>query len=110
MSAAETLREAAASMRARAEAATEGRWTHEDAPNGFPSMVIGNGMVVADTYDEPDLPDAAHIAGMDPTVAITVADWLDTCARLYEYGDVGQVHWHNALTVARRYLRIEADA
>jgi len=49
-----------------ARAATPGLWACETAPNGFPAMVVGNNMTVADTYDKPHLSDANHIARHDP--------------------------------------------
>lgn len=94
------LREAAALMRERAEAATPGPWTYEDAPNGFPPMV-----------DKPHLSDAEHIASWHPAVALAVADWLDAQA---DYHETLQQHGArglradgqvpNAFTVARAYL------
>jgi hypothetical protein len=43
------LRRAATVLRERAEPATPGPWIWEAAPHGFPNMVIGNDMAVADT-------------------------------------------------------------
>ncbi|MDM8086328.1 hypothetical protein QUV83_16255 [Cellulomonas cellasea] len=60
-----------------ASAATPGPWSHEGAPNGFSPMVVGDDMVVAETFDKPHLSDARHIALWSPPVALAVADWLD---------------------------------
>lgn len=50
-----------------ARAAVAGPWEFENAPDGFPPMVTtSTGIAVADTFDKPRLPDAAHIARHNP--------------------------------------------
>ena len=90
---AQELRDAAALMRARAEAATPGPWTFEGAPNGFPPMVTSNGMVVADTYDKPALADAEHISSWHPAVALAVAQMLEGVADRHEWMTVQSVDY-----------------
>ena len=90
------LREAAALMRERAEAA---RPDHPWYDRGD----IAEGMAAfTDSGDEPHI-DAEHIASWHPAVALAVADWLDETAKdldaLMTYG--GHVP---ALVVARAYL------
>ena len=113
---AEVLREAAALMRERAEAATgDAAWAVEVAKtNGIPNMVItaDTSMVVADTYDKPGQADAEHIASWHPAVALAVADWLDATAaenNSPEDSGLGFLNFitadsHAALAVARTYL------
>lgn len=110
------IREAAALMRERAEALNGERWAaygpwltavtegcncnggtpeaggaHESYCGSEPLVQIG---------DEP----AAHIAGMQPAVALAVADWLDVIAN----GEGLDLTYHadeaHALRVARTYL------
>lgn len=75
---AEVLREAAALMRARAEAATPSPWQIRHGQyvttNSIPPALIG--------CDE--RPDAEHIASWHPAVALAVADWLDAEAASLE--------------------------
>lgn len=119
---ADILRRAAALMRERAGAATQGAWRFETAPNGFSPMVIGGGMAVADTFDKPHLSDAKHIASWHPTVALAVADWLDTAgADIWAHGplcecgtgcdacddNLWEPHARAALVVARTYLGLD---
>ena len=106
---ADLLREAAALMRSRAEAATHGPWhraeSHWSDPSGegLSEIVVINercdpagrtgyypGDVLAFTYgpgnednDNCD-EDAEHIASWHPAVALAVADWLDKSAETYE--------------------------
>lgn len=120
---AELLREAAAKMRKRAEAATPGPWRFTDSEavddvwNGGIVVVSADGDPIANCEDEwyesdPGEPapinDAEHIASWHPAVALAVADWLDECARLWEYGDVGPLMWKQANTVACTFLGREA--
>ena len=113
----ETLRQAAALMRERAEAEPARGWMKVDfnEGNGFPPRPLWG--VSNDAYfnppadeDEPWLAvevmtgteaTAEHIASWHPAVALAVADWLDVTA-----GDVGTstLAYHAALTVARAYL------
>lgn len=132
MSAAE-LRQAAALMRSRAEAANAGPWTVTEASDEYDdygylaeirSPTLGHGReqddLVASVVDRAEV-DAVHIASWHPTVALAVADWLDD---LYERitdtdydedddlaaalrGEADTSDWpdvHRALTVARTYL------
>ena len=128
---AETLRKAAAMMRARADVWEfhAGRWVvvpsyagHSeiramdmDDPELDPSLVDNSTFVVdCDTSGT-----AEHIASWHPAVALAVADWLDAEALKWErvaefdraYGDVPDEgievtranDVHHALTVARVY-------
>lgn len=116
----ETLREAARLMRERAEAATSGRWYRDAyaevrAPLG-PVVSHDEGVAVNE-------PDAGHIAGMDPAVALAVSWGLDAAARdLWAHGplcthceqgcercddELWMPHVRCALTIARTYLRDE---
>jgi len=104
---AEVLRRAAARMRANAKAATPGPWSC-DSSSGVNDLHFGHvGLPVLrgpNTYG-PSLADTEHMARMDPTVALAVADWLDVTAR-----DVGtsSLAFHAALTAARAYLGDDA--
>lgn len=72
---AELLREAAALMRERAEAATPGPWEYKASGwrIGGPSRDSRVGLG--------SLPEnAQHIASWHPAVAVAVADWLDKMA------------------------------
>jgi hypothetical protein len=92
---AETLRRAAALMRERAEAATEGPWSaeaigsegyHVFGPNGSRAPMKGRARVAACTWQDWDevKADADHIASWHPAVALAVADWLDAEAKEYD--------------------------
>lgn len=115
MSAAE-LREAAALMRSRAEAATTKAATPWLIARPTPRAVHKFGVVtmthhgfdgeevsVAECYSDVE---AEHIAGMDPAFALAVADWLDVTANIL--GQEGHGDWRPAekaaLAVARAYL------
>lgn len=92
---ADLLREAAAKMRERAEAATSGPWFGVTGPGGYPNEVrTGDG-------SDAGLPvlferrrigtshymrgaDAHHIASWHPAVALAVADWLERDAQMIE--------------------------
>jgi hypothetical protein len=112
------LRQAAATLRERAEA-FEGRvWTWTGVgEHGYPQQVhaLGNAALIAETYNDPDMihPAAEWIATVHPAVGLALADWLDATARTgelvdaaltdcgdpplnWEYGDMGK-----ALAVAR---------
>lgn len=110
---AEVLREAAALMRERAEAARTGRW-------------IADGAVVhADWDSEPrpvaqmfgsihegNLRNAEHVASWDPAAALAVADWLEATAEAWPISDPAYetsvraeaLGHRQAVTVARAYL------
>ena len=122
MSAVETLREAAQLMRERAEGATAGPWKRFGmAGVAAPDWeIVDERRIECDDCGEPVAllgcvtnGDAEHIAALDPTVALAVADWLDVVVAdttlkcgSYTYPDAGNVPDH-ALAVARAYLRIE---
>ena len=101
---ADLLREAAALMRSRAEAATPGPWA--EVGDG---ELMGCFAVVAGGEDEFNVApavipvNAEHIASWHPAVALVVADWLDLEANLWEasswYPDSGE-----SMAVARAYL------
>lgn len=111
MSAAETLRRAAALMRERSEAATDGPWGC-----GEPHADDGFWLTVGVWSGDPDnchaecdrRQDAAHIASWHPAVALAVADWLDATAKRWEYvadkPHLSVYGGHHALAVARTYL------
>ena len=105
---AEVLRRAAALMRERAEAATPGPWSC-DSSSGVNDLHFGHvGLPVLrgpNTYG-PGLADTEHMAGMDPSVALAVASWLDACALVTEVAP--DRHKGNALAVARAYLGDDA--
>jgi hypothetical protein len=112
---AETLRSAATLMRERAEAATPGPWKAHDQNGDWYVSSVEFGQVSTGINEEPSLPeflmierdrrDAEHIAGMDPLVALAVADLLDVEAAIAERrlpDESGAVH--PALRVGRAYL------
>ena len=108
---AEMLREAAALMRSRAEVGGPldypPPWRVQKCDletHGLASIVVCHEDGSGDVTDVLDDSMAEYIASWQPPVALAVADWLATCARLYEYGDVGPLMWDSALTVARAYL------
>jgi hypothetical protein len=125
----ETLRRAAALMRERAEAATDGPWSaeaigsegyHVFGPNGSRAPMKGRARVAACTWQDWDEveADAEHIASWHPAVALAVADWLWEQANLVEVHagtecDGGCLHptcrcIAAALAVARAYLGSES--
>lgn len=114
----EELRQAAALMRERAEAATPGPWE-----------VLWNAVAYVDTVADPSDPtgqtpmqhpekiadanqvDRAHIASWHPAVALAVADWLEAEAQAhFHIGDEVRSVYDQpnmggpALAVARAYL------
>lgn len=121
---ADLLREAAALMRERAEAATPGPWEHHrdhgGRETGDGELLIGNigdsggGRRAADFIGKcwgwgPQQPNAAHIASWHPAVALAVADWLDGEAGYVERHAASDLTTARALAVARTYLG-RADA
>lgn len=102
------LREAAALMRTRAEAATPGPWRVH--PSEAPGIVSPDDWVC--DYDALSHSDAEHVAAADPVFMLAVADLLEAQAALIEqYGDFTDVEGMgdaNALEVARTYLRSES--
>ena len=119
---AELLREAAAKMRERAEAA--GRdWNADVAPGDSLHLWVIDHDPSDPTGQTPmqrlvggaDAPWSEHIAGMHPAVALAVADWLENAAEdLVMQGPGGDLiaNWDmrihingdKALAVARAYL------
>lgn len=122
---AEILREAAALMRARAEAATPGPWlaivgsgpkrrVQQTALVGVADL-RGHGekgcLAVFAGLNKRRADDAEHMAAWHPPVALAVADYLDHAAARAEskiaHGGGAEAVWsheHDALTVARAYL------
>jgi hypothetical protein len=121
---AEVLREAAALMRERAEAATPGPWSAADehgllGPDASPAWCVSNmrpgfesmspteGYIgdVAETSlgfpEQRDQHNAEHIASWHPAVALAVADWLDDEAFMH---DNGRPMSSAALATATAYL------
>jgi hypothetical protein len=99
---AELLREAAALMRDRADAAKLGPW--ESIPAGaWTGRVFADEDLVAKTGNDraDDHSNAEHIASWHPTVALCVADWLDDEA---EWIDAGSTAEGPAFTLAYAYL------
>ena len=108
---ADLLREAAAKMRERAEAATPGPWqVHADDAYqvGYArrdgefdeqpmARVTGYGGTVYPW-------DAEHIASWHPAVALAVANLLDGSADRWDAGDLGPEEWDELAAVARAYL------
>jgi hypothetical protein len=124
-SAVETLQAAARLMRERAEIATPGRWKSwgmEVRADTDGTSNLDTSLPVASTYSmnaegRPRTYDADHIIGMQPAVALAVADWLENvaawideglgrCDDLYQtnYPDAWNDQREAALTVARAYL------
>ena len=113
---AELLREAAALMRERAEAATPGPWqVGEDADSGERFVYSERWTELAQVAEwSSGLGNPQHIASWHPAVALAVADWINGHARdLALAGDhlpscdsPGDVE--HALTVARTYLGRDA--
>lgn len=128
MTPAEELREAAALMRKRAEAATAGPWRHM-CMGSEGCLVLraegtlrerGRGRIARFGQKDwhSDDADAEYVAGMHPAVALAVADWLDAEAADLDdiaagpYGPGGAefaagLHGgelHPALAVARAYM------
>ena len=89
------LREAAALLRERAEAAPGGSWVYSETgnpvngPTGVEVRSCETGHpVMTGAYDSHDGYAAAYIAMMHPPVALALADWLDTAARLLAASDM----------------------
>jgi hypothetical protein len=118
---AETLRSAARLMRERALAATQGPWKAHDQNGDWYVSSVPFGQVSTGINEEPSLPeflmierdrrDAEFIAGMQPLVALAVADWLDDraedaefLARALPYLSQDSQQFQLALAVARAYL------
>lgn len=110
---AEVLREAAALMRERAEAATPGPWFVPDADDEYvgPADVVGDGEP-GERYIicEHAGCDATHIASWDPAVALAVAKLLDDTAETWEMCDLDALFRRSAHTIAVTYTRDHALA
>lgn len=106
---ADVLRQAAALMRSRAEAATGVAHHWRVARNSKPGagFVACGGVHIAVTDEAltggPS--NAEHIASWHPAVALAVADWLD---READYADVRGIVAPPALAVATAYLGTDA--
>lgn len=97
---ADLLREAAALMRQRAEAATGAtyHWKALDRPAGGGGVWCGRVRIgVTDETLTGGPSNAAHIASWHPAVALAVADWLDTAAE-------ADRPYPGSVAVARAYL------
>jgi hypothetical protein len=81
---AELLREAAALMRERAEAATPGPWMRAEPWDRAVGQVDGPWVAETTALGQATAANAEHIASWHPAVALAVADWLDA---------VAAVHW-----------------
>lgn len=127
----EELREAAALMRKRAEAATPSPWRDSAVDgNRYAALVSdimptgrkpGGGWDVTEGYggyliaESVQAQDREHIASWHPAVALAVADWLDAHAGILalrlEIVDTKTLplgpHDHAALALARAYLARE---
>lgn len=101
---ADLLREAAALMRERAEAATPSPWLADVKDDGRAWVFIYDEMDSLSLHGYPN--DAEHIASWHPAVALAVADWLDRIAWTWEFEPTlqGRVGGDEALAVARAYL------
>lgn len=101
---AELLREAAALMRERAEAATgmAHRWVALGGSVAVGRVFCGQVMVAKTDETLGGAPfNAEHIASWHPAVALAVADWLDSAASGYVEAEP---LIDAALVVARAYL------
>jgi hypothetical protein len=104
---ADYLRQAAASLREHASAATPGLWQHMCL--GSEGCLVlrrhvtirerGKGRVARFGSKDwkADHADAAYVAMMAPPVAAALADWLDAAAQAWDEG----MEWPEAMTVAR---------
>lgn len=94
----DTLRRAAALIRARAQAATPGPWRSEPGARTLPGERPWPSDYVAAAggprrFKANSEADAAHIAGWDPPVALTVADWLEAEAAAHEQAEAVGLHF-----------------
>ena len=111
---AEVLREAAALMRERAEAASPSPWSRHrffwkvGSTRGLPDeywvSIEDSEGVLACMPEEASAskPNAEYIASWHPAVALAVADWLDLCAEHHD--ELPCPAMDHAATVARAYL------
>jgi hypothetical protein len=98
---AEVLREAAALMRERAEAATPGPWIWDGYHKEMFTGPQVNGCCAGDGWFD-HWQDAEHIASWHPAVAHAVADLLDRAADDHDATPCPAIA--GALAVARAYL------
>ena len=113
---AEVLRKAAALMRERAEAASDGPWKRFGMAGvaGKDWEVVDERRVECECGEPVALlgcatnDDAEHIASWHPAVALAVADWLDAEADVdevaREMGGRGHTEESQCVAVARAYL------
>ncbi|MGC5033050.1 hypothetical protein [Micromonospora sp. DT229] len=118
MNTADTIREAARLIRERAEAASPGPYftTGKSArygglvatpSDGHPEDQGYDGHLIGESMSEANL---AHLGGWPPAVALAVAAWLETEARMAEKRDNSpEGHTFHALNVARAYLARTGD-
>lgn len=113
---ADLLREAAALMRERAQAATDGGhgwrlddlpganevWADRDSAGWDAFMVATTATRLNPNPGAAGHADATHIASWHPAVALAVADWLDR--EVIRWGVEDQPISDGAITVARTYL------
>lgn len=101
------MRQAAALMRERAEAASPGPW-HQMCMGSEGCQVLNDGHLRERKHVafsgrkewKADHADATYIASMHPFVAAALAEWLDAAAQAWDE----RVEWDEALNVARAYL------
>lgn len=102
------MRKAASLMRHRADAASPGPWFAATGAGKVPVVgttpkagMGGKAVAVTGAPGELGSADAQHVAGMDPTVAVALADWLEYTARA---ATARGTHQAMGLAVARAYL------
>lgn len=104
---AERLREAAASMRSRANRADGSEWLISGGTCGVGRpREGGRPFFVASTYGGlgAEEANAEHIAGMDPAVALAVADFLEFAAPFAHQPMPYAPTIDHAMRIARAYL------
>ena len=102
---AELLREAAALMRERAEAATAGPWEAEQGASGGWWIEAPYTATIADIDIDHSVPaDAEHIASWHPAVALEVAGFLDFAAAYADQPEPQSPTVQFACAIARAYL------
>lgn len=105
---AETIREAAALMRARAEKATPGHYGYVSkvtGPVSFVTRITSEGNVIAEKRDSGQgILDLHHLSYWSPDVALAVADLLDGLAR----DEPWDFRHDEAVAVALTYLGRES--
>ena len=104
---ADRLREAAKTLRQRAEAATPGPWIAEYSKKSGHCVIDAESRNALDSVVRAthfrDVGDATYIATMHPLVGLALADWLDAVADDYAIAQYG--YWSTrALAVADAIL------